>query len=624
MSVANIKQEPIDSFDVDVKNDSYGNAAESSGHVAVMKGDNSKPINQDEMLHVMSIINRCEQESVSPESEDARTNGQFTVNGYDGEYKHECSICNARFKSARAFRGHGVIHRLGFDPIKRRMSSSDLGHDAGQYCRKNGFDDSPFKCDNCHAVFGSRDTYAMHMLMRAKDENCKARAQILGIDVDSSSSPGQLTEGVTAADGLYNVKDMSNDSNKLFPKYKGLMPTKYVSSCSDSREMLACTQCGEVFPSKDTLAMHAMFHTHDKEQHDKSTPRWAIVYSSPVAGLVRSPNSSLGRSPNPVLVQSVTPDASHSSDALNSSRKLDDGHEYSSSGGVSNSSMADQGLDLSLSSPRGVASASASGSCQKQGAEKGSEAIGGKLQQDDGTNGDDDSEGEPSTQLSKREGMNALLSYSLKSPEALSQPRAVSADSGATRLQAQGDITAKMDTSTAKNLNRPKSTDCTLGRKDLAETNQQHVSSKLSGGMDKPELVALPGEHQTYIMNRMRQLRKSRYPMRKLPYGYPPLSRPWRLPERKHAEENSVKPEVSNYTAINGCGASGSNQGIAQMLNLKAKDLSYCRYCEIVYLDRTLYQLHMGLHNVNNPWQCNACGKVCGNRLDFSSHVLHY
>ncbi|CAL1539892.1 unnamed protein product [Lymnaea stagnalis] len=50
----------------------------------------------------------------------------------------------------------------------------------------------------------------------------------------------------------------------------------------------------------------------------------------------------------------------------------------------------------------------------------------------------------------------------------------------------------------------------------------------------------------------------------------------------------------------------------------------YCPHCEILFLDVTLFHLHMGLHNVNNPWQCNTCGLVCAGRLEFNTHVLHY
>ena len=52
--------------------------------------------------------------------------------------------------------------------------------------------------------------------------------------------------------------------------------------------------------------------------------------------------------------------------------------------------------------------------------------------------------------------------------------------------------------------------------------------------------------------------------------------------------------------------------------------LAMCKYCRIVFTDRTIYYLHMGLHNLNNPWQCNLCGHVCSNVHEFSSHVIHY
>ena len=52
--------------------------------------------------------------------------------------------------------------------------------------------------------------------------------------------------------------------------------------------------------------------------------------------------------------------------------------------------------------------------------------------------------------------------------------------------------------------------------------------------------------------------------------------------------------------------------------------LSMCKYCKLIFTDRTIFYLHMGLHNLNNPWQCNLCGKVCRDLHDFSSHVIHF
>jgi len=60
-----------------------------------------------------------------------------------------------------------------------------------------------------------------------------------------------------------------------------------------------------------------------------------------------------------------------------------------------------------------------------------------------------------------------------------------------------------------------------------------------------------------------------------------------------------------------------------ELLLQKREHAHVCSYCEIIFLNRTLYYLHMGLHNVNNPLQCNMCGKACDNIHDFSAHVIH-
>lgn len=56
----------------------------------------------------------------------------------------------------------------------------------------------------------------------------------------------------------------------------------------------------------------------------------------------------------------------------------------------------------------------------------------------------------------------------------------------------------------------------------------------------------------------------------------------------------------------------------------KNPHLNICKFCGIIFPSKTLFYLHMGLHNVNNPWQCNMCGKSCTNVNDFSAHVIHF
>ena len=65
-------------------------------------------------------------------------------------------------------------------------------------------------------------------------------------------------------------------------------------------------------------------------------------------------------------------------------------------------------------------------------------------------------------------------------------------------------------------------------------------------------------------------------------------------------------------------------EALLEFIQRKRKQMVMCRHCHIVFSDRTMYYLHMGLHNLNNPWQCNLCGKVCSGLHEFSSHVIHY
>ena len=85
----------------------------------------------------------------------------------------------------------------------------------------------------------------------------------------------------------------------------------------------------------------------------------------------------------------------------------------------------------------------------------------------------------------------------------------------------------------------------------------------------------------------------------------------------------SIRPASNAPSASPDHDLATNRQQILAHLHNQA-DLLMCTYCKIVYTDKTMYYLHMGLHNHNNPWQCNLCGKACTNAHEFSSHVIHY
>ncbi|XP_014767800.2 zinc finger protein Helios [Octopus bimaculoides] len=69
---------------------------------------------------------------------------------------------------------------------------------------------------------------------------------------------------------------------------------------------------------------------------------------------------------------------------------------------------------------------------------------------------------------------------------------------------------------------------------------------------------------------------------------------------------------------------SSSYSDILHELKNKAEQVAMCKHCDVIFLNRILYHLHMGLHNVNNPWQCNICGKVCNDVHNFTTHAIHF
>ena len=52
-----------------------------------------------------------------------------------------------------------------------------------------------------------------------------------------------------------------------------------------------------------------------------------------------------------------------------------------------------------------------------------------------------------------------------------------------------------------------------------------------------------------------------------------------------------------------------------------------CNHCSITFDDEVLFSIHIGCHSHTDPFVCNVCGKHCGNKYGFYSHIMrghHY
>ena len=49
---------------------------------------------------------------------------------------------------------------------------------------------------------------------------------------------------------------------------------------------------------------------------------------------------------------------------------------------------------------------------------------------------------------------------------------------------------------------------------------------------------------------------------------------------------------------------------------------SRCHHCGIIFEDEVMFSIHIGCHSHTDPFICNICGKHCGNKYGFYSHIM--
>ena len=95
-------------------------------------------------------------------------------------------------------------------------------------------------------------------------------------------------------------------------------------------------------------------------------------------------------------------------------------------------------------------------------------------------------------------------------------------------------------------------------------------------------------------------------------------------PSERSYSTHSPPTQVPGPVSQSGISTSDNNDDdVVEFVLANASELQMCKHCNIIYMDKMLYQLHMGLHNLNDPWQCNMCGHKCKDLHTFTSHVLH-
>ncbi|KAK7101948.1 hypothetical protein V1264_020249 [Littorina saxatilis] len=685
-----------------------------------------------------------------------------------GEYA--CSECSSRFDTARDFRAHCLTHQVMMAESKLRRTRGGgvvlMGGVGGEEERVEdseevgsvfggpgpGAEGASFTCEDCDTRFSSRDTYAMHMLIRAKNEACFPRRSLTTTTATSNSSTTPtLTHNPTTSNN--NSKDHHTDTNNHH-HHNNLPPSSPVSSLTGVKAALnlstpalllatstppelkheptaigggelsggrsdggrhsmadpthqligtlgvevgrmadyspawwskyvpwvtgagllggagaegegpalpmVCYLCGEMFSNRDSLAMHVLFHTRD----------------TPPASVGDLP--SLWRKPLPSSLSSLpshSPLASSSAMQLMGQaalRQLQQQHQQQRSPFSHSHNPNPFSRQLSPTEAA-VASAAAAAVAAVTPPRSYVEHLSPPPLVAAGTRSDPSLPchnglrgrfGEDSDRVNTKEPTDSRTMTWATS--GMTQRSAVTEDVHHTLPQrgASAPLTgnptlsiwagSKSPFRSISDLNsqetleksRPLSADHVVLRRhkpllDLRQTGDVTEQWKVPkdsasngdvwhNGSDTP-IHHHSSAFNVYRLQRLKKLRLAKGVYRRPgARGRPPMTiygttgrQPAGVPPPQH-NTSSADPLPSSTLASSTSSNSSHVSSMVKALTSQGHEVSACSHCELLFGDRTLYQLHMGLHNVNNPWQCNACGFVCSSRLHFATHTLHY
>ncbi|XP_076448261.1 uncharacterized protein LOC143284984 [Babylonia areolata] len=647
-------------------------------------------------------------------------------NGGKSRGEYACGECSSRFDTARDYRAHCLTHQVLKAESMLRSSRGGSREREGVRGVEVEEEDPPgavygglsaggeavvsFTCEDCNARFSSRDTYAMHMLIRAKNEACFPAQPLLApctslstkpatdTSPDSSStlpplSPApsshlpsallmgaaptsdlQLEGGGAKGEGgkkgegegerrgdippsfLHTLGlDLGHVTgygaawwSKYMPWMTGLGVGGMVGAEGEGPALpMVCYLCGELFSSRDALAMHVLFHTRDVPASlADPAPSWKKprphlppslpTTSSPAA--VLTPSSSSTSSPSALLLghaaalrqlQQRGHYNGHSGQLAPTSSLSPTEAVVASAAAAAVAAITPPHSQGALCRGPGRAGTSPFTATARTSTGRGQEAV-FSLPRDKGGAIDQD----PPLHLSPPQ-RGASAPIPTATPTSPPQPGSDGDTTTTTTFRSAA------DTKTLANA-RPLSADHVVLRHHRplflppspgAERRHsgEHVTSagwssdkasvKADGGWRSGSDTSVPhsSAFNVYRLQRLKKLRLAKGPYRRPgARGRPPMTILGTVGRRPLGGQ---PPALTASLPIPSHPSVGS---MLQLLTSQGHVVSACSHCELLFGDKTLYQLHMGLHNVNNPWQCNACGCVCSSRLHFATHTLHY
>ena len=151
---------------------------------------------------------------------------------------------------------------------------------------------------------------------------------------------------------------------------------------------------------------------------------------------------------------------------------------------------------------------------------------------------------------------------------------------------------------------------------ELGEENKDSCVRKRA--LPKPVTAPVKMARPTVETNKAPQQVKEPRPL----FSGAPLKRVANVPKDKRLVVNTIK--VTNPTVVNNRDAEERRPLTthSQGTQTEAEEgKAICDHCDLQFGNRLMLCMHQGIHAVENPLRCNACGYLCKDTLDFFSHI---
>lgn len=598
-------------------------------------------------------------------------------------YRYTCSVCCAKFKSFRTYLTHTMSHRStgSLTQLDEARMAALVG--AGKQYMHDYFESEEgfgagFTCSECKTVFMQRDSYAMHMMMRAMNETCKTGDSSFNNNEHEQSKPHVKERSSVSDDSVAHYENGDSHGQRCLEDVTsnvdqdeylksvldkvcsvdptGVKPDRHTYVRGDEK---LCSFCGSTFADQDSLAMHVMSDHADEMTSavsgrssstaltlDAQHPSTQSYLSWMAAAAAAQPLSGLAYVCKYCNSTFMSRDslAMHVLTHAHIEEKIAEYARFPRKRKSDTRSPENDAKVFRTQCPINDTKSSASSDVETSDIKMFCDKCNIKFyalseyhwhirrhheQNMSLDNASRVTENEDSVGLSSTEKKEEVVNLSL-STSSPARGRRNSTPSCSKTSVTTHDLLPKRPVSVGVCYNSEIKT-----KAERSTGNPTHYQSN-----DETENKIKSSPSLETVLSNVRALSSNEQRIIYSVFGKDlSLKVPKSTDNGQKVFLNGSETELptlgENNKSENQAQCSQSENDKNQLVSKNpeddrnrrlsgaGKDAPMCRYCEIVFFNKAIYYLHMGLHNVNNPWQCNVCGKICSDAVDFAAHVIH-